>query len=141
MESSGVHVTASKNVAPDEYASLMGAVGWGTAAAYSPEAIQRSLDAYPFIAHARDERGLLVGYISAFSDGAFSTFIGELVVHPAAQGRGVGRRLLEAAEAYAKGVPVYVKPLAEKEGFFLRQGYRKSKGIGAVLFKRNQQPA
>ena len=141
VEPSGVQVATSKAVAPGEYASLMGSVGWGDAEAYSAAAIHRSLKSYPFIAHARDEQSVLVGYISAFSDGAFSSFIGELVVHPTVQGRGVGRKLLDAAEAYANGVPVYVKPIVEAEGFFLKQGYRRSKGIGAVLFKRNQQQA
>ena len=113
----------------------MESVGWG--AAYPEGAVHRSIDAYPFIAHARSTSGELVGYVSAFSDVAFSTMLGELAVHPKAQGQGVGRALLMAVERAYPGVPVYVKPLgAQARAFFLACGYQAPAVTMQVLYKR-----
>ncbi len=113
----------------------MASVGFGRASDYTAEKVLRSINAYPFIAHAYTEKGQLVGYISAFSDHAFSTFVGELVVQPLFQGRGIGKQLLAAVETYAAGVPIYVNPLKNSEQFFLRQGFRLSDGNTPTLFK------
>ncbi len=141
MDVSQIAVRADKDVDPVEFAALLSVVGWGEAADYPAEVVERSLTAFPFVAHARDPHGRLVGYVSAFSDGAFSTFIGELVVHPLVQRHGIGRRLLEAVEAYSKAVPIYVKPFVYVEGIFLKQGYRHAKRPMSVLFKMNHPAA
>ena len=85
-----VHIHCTKNISVPEYVSLMAAVGWGAITDYDATSVSRSIDSYPFVAHARTTDGALVGYVSAFSDGAFSTFIGEVLVHPQLQGQGVG---------------------------------------------------
>lgn len=113
----------------------MAAVGWGSD--YPEELVRRSLSAYPLVAHARTPSGMLVGYVSAFSDRAFSTMLGELVVHPVAQGQGIGRELLAVVETEFAGVPVYVKPLGIAKEFFLACGYRAPSVEMQVLFKRN----
>src|SRR5512135_1957311 len=66
MEGSGIGVTVGKEIAPEELAALFGSVGWGEARSYSMDVILLSLASYPFIAHARDQGGRLVGYVSAF---------------------------------------------------------------------------
>ncbi len=113
----------------------MASVGWGSD--YSEELVHRSLAAYPFVAHARSESGVLWGYVSAFSDRAFSTMLGELVVHPEAQRKGIGHALLSTVENEFTGVPVYVKPLGEAKHFFAACGYRAPAIEMQVLFKRN----
>lgn len=128
-------ISADRNIAAAEYAALMEAVGWGSG--YSDEIVQRSLNAYPFVAHARSPSGKLVGYVSAFSDRAFSTMLGELVVHPEAQRKGIGRSLLSAVESAFPGVPVYVKPLGQAKHFFLACGYRVPSVEMQVLFNTN----
>jgi GNAT superfamily N-acetyltransferase len=138
MTASRVDIVPSKDIAPEEFAALMAAVGWGDEADYSTVVIQRSLAAYPFIAHARDAKGTLVGYVSAFSDGAFSAFVGELVVDPRVQRQGIGRRLMQAVEGYANGVPVYVHPFVDQEDIFIRLGYGRAQRQASVLFKRTQ---
>lgn len=124
-----------KNVSAVEYSSLMESIGWG--ANYSEELVRRSLSAYPYIAHARSPSGMLLGYVSAFSDRAFSTMLGELVVHADAQRKGIGRALLMAVEREFVGVPVYVKPLGNAKQFFLACGYRAPSVEMQVLFNRN----
>jgi GNAT superfamily N-acetyltransferase len=128
-------IFTDKNISALEYSSLMESIGWGSE--YSEELVHRSLAAYPFVAHARSESGVLWGYISAFSDRAFSTILGELVVHPLAQRKGIGRALLFAVENEFTGVPVYVKPLGEAKHFFAACGYRAPAIEMQVLFKRN----
>jgi len=113
----------------------MESVGWGSG--YDEEIVRLSLTAYPFVAHARSKSGVLWGYVSAFSDRAFSTMLGELVVHPAAQRKGIGHALLSTVENEFKGVPVYVKPLGEAKHFFVACGYRAPSFEMHVLFKKN----
>lgn len=131
------HIIEDKNITPAEFAELMGSVGWGAATDYDPAAIERSLAAYPFVAHVRDGSGRLVGYISAFSDGAFSTFIGELVVRPEAQGRGIGTALLELVEQRYTGIPLFVHTFVDVQEFFLQRGYRAPAHPMRALSKRN----
>lgn len=116
----------------------MQSVGWGSD--YPEEIVRRSLAAYPFVAYARSESGVLWGYVSAFSDRAFSTMLGELVVHPAAQRKGIGHALLSAVENEFTGVPVYVKPLGDASHFFAACGYRTPAIEMKILFKRNGAP-
>ena len=128
-------IYTNKNISTTEYASLMVSVGWGSN--YSEELILRSITAYPFIAHARSQSGELLGYVSAFSDRAFSTMLGELVVHPKAQSQGIGRALLTAVEQEFFGIPIYVKPLSTAKQFFLACGYRLPSVEIQVLFNPN----
>lgn len=128
-------IHTDRNISAAEYSALMGAVGWGSG--YSEELVRRSLKAYPFVAYARSPSGLLVGYASAFSDRAFSTMLGELVVHPEVQRQGIGRSLLFAVEVEFPGVPVYVKPLGSAKHFFLACGYRVPAVEMQVLVNRN----
>ena len=132
-----VTIIRDRHVSANEFALLMGAVGWGSSAAYDRSAIERSISSYPFIAHARAESGTLVGYVSAFSDGAFSVFLGELVVHPQFQRQGIGSRLLGTVESHYGGVPVYVKLFVEQQRFFERNGYSQPSRAMTVLSKRN----
>ncbi len=128
-------IFTDKNVSALEYSSLMESIGWGSD--YSEELVQRSLAAYSLVAHARSESGVLWGYVSAFSDSAFSTMLGELVVHPLAQRKGIGHALLSVVENEFAGVPVYVKPLGGAKHFFVACGYRAPAIEMQVLFKRN----
>jgi GNAT superfamily N-acetyltransferase len=112
----------------------MASVGWGEG--YDEISFQRSSCAYPLVVHARSGDGALLGYVSAFSDGAFTTMLGELVVHPRAQRLGIGRALIAAVEAAFPGIPVYVKALGEARRFFEACGYRCPRSEMTVMFKK-----
>ena len=123
----------SSSVLPEELGVLLAAVGWGD---HSLEQLERSIRAYTFIAHARTNAGALIGYVSAFSDGAASTMLGELIVHPEHQRRRVAAELLARVEARFPGVPLYIKALGEAKHFFLACGYEVPRTEMTVLFKK-----
>ena len=134
---SSFKVISDKNVAPTEVANLMASVGWGKETNYNAAEIERSLSAYPIIAYCRDSEGVLVGYVSAFTDGAFSTFVGELVVRPSHQHRGIGSSLLAHVVEKCRGVPIYATPFQETEAFFLERGFCMPKRLMSVVSMRN----
>lgn len=133
----GFEIHTDKNIKPAELANLMAAVGWGDETDYQPEEILRSVAAYPLVAHCRNAGGLLVGYASAFTDGAFSTFIGELIVRPQFQRQGIGSALLALIVEECRGVPVYGTPFEDSRNFFLERGFRVPKRGMSVVSMRN----
>ena len=124
-----------KKISPYEFINLMQAVVFGDKSDYTETTVSESLSAYPFIAYARNNTGELIGYVSAFSDHAFSTFIGELAVHPSFQRRGVGHKLISAVEKYSGKAPIYVNPFKDTEQFFLKQGFKRASRSTTALFK------
>lgn len=127
-------ISNERTVTWQEFGHLMESVGWGSG--YDEALFVRSNGSYPLVVHARADSGALLGYVSAFSDGAFTTMLGELVVRPDAQGMGIGRALLSAVEAEFPGVPVYVKALGHAKRFFEACGYRNPGKEMTVLFKK-----
>lgn len=134
------HVETDRSFSPGEYAELMAAVHQGEPSDYPTVTITAALESYHFIAHVRDEAGLLVGYLCAFSDGVFATFVGELVVHPCARRKGVGAALLEAVESAWPGVPVFAIGFRDARGFFIRHGYSEPPRPLDVLTKLDTWP-
>lgn len=135
-----IHVETDRSFSPDEYAELMAAVHWGEPSDYAAVSVTAALHAYHFVGHVRDEAGMLVGYLCAFSDGVFATFIGELIVHPCARGNGVGAALLEAVESEWPGVPVFALGFRDARAFFQRQGYSYPPRPMEVLTKLDTWP-
>lgn len=127
-------ISTERTVTALEFAELTEAVGWG--GNEDAAAFERSYAAYPLVVHARDEGGRLVGYVSAFSDGAYSTMLGEVLVRRDAQGRGVGRALMERVEQEWPGVAMYVKAMGDAKHFFKACGYKEPRVEMTVLFKR-----
>ena len=127
-------ISSNRTVTWQEFAALMTAVGWGEG--YDEISFRRSSRAYPLVVHARSHEGVLLGYVSAFSDGAFTTMLGELVVRPNAQRLGIGRALIGAVEEAFPGIPVYVKALGEAKRFFEACGYRRPTSEMTVMFKK-----
>jgi ribosomal protein S18 acetylase RimI-like enzyme len=80
--------------------------------------------------------GELVGSVRILTDGYFFGTIPEVVVHPAYQGRGIGRRLMELAwERSPTGL--FFGAQEGNEGFFEKLGYERSM---ASFAKRKPRP-
>ena len=141
MNNTEYFIFEDKNLSPTEFVDLMTAAGWGSRADYELSSVARSLSAYPFIGYARDRNGRLVAYLSAFSDSAFSTHIGELAVHPDMRGMGIGTALLRCVERRYAGIPIYATAFDDARDFFLKRGFRMPKRGMAVVSKRNAAAA
>jgi GNAT superfamily N-acetyltransferase len=83
---------AESAVTRDEATALYAAVGW-TAYTRDPDRLLRALAGSHVVLTARDE-GRLVGLARTLSDGASICYVQDLLVHPDAQRRGVGRALM-----------------------------------------------
>jgi len=72
-----------------------------------------------------DDEGRVVGSVALHILWADLAEIRSLAVHPGRQGEGLGRLLVEAAEAEARALGILkVFAFTIQEGFFLRLGYR-----------------
>lgn len=92
-----IHTDRTK-VHPAQVVTLLEACGWGAddGAAYA-EKLRMSWQFYEVVAFA-ERASELVGYATAYSDRAFTSGMGELVVHPTCRRKGIGRRLLQEVE-------------------------------------------
>lgn len=84
-------------VSDDEALALYESVGW---AAYTrdPQLLMRGIRNSSFVVAARDRGDALIGLARAVSDDATICYLQDILVAPAHQGAGVGRRLLEAVQ-------------------------------------------
>ena len=91
---SAFSIFTSSEFSDVEVLSLYESVGW---AAYTrdPELLSRAIRSSSFVVTARDERGGLVGLARAISDDATICYLQDILVHPAFQGTGIGRALVE----------------------------------------------
>ncbi len=130
---SEVNIKTGKDIVAKELTALRHAVNWVCHSSCAE--IERSIEAYPFIAQARNEADELVGYLCVFSDGVFITIIGELLVHPDYQRQGIGTALLKKAERRYPGTPVYVNSFYDSLPIFSSQGYTSSEWVKHVMLK------
>ncbi|AXK46469.1 GNAT family N-acetyltransferase [Brachybacterium saurashtrense] len=77
----------------DEALALYDAVGWG-AYTREPETLERALRGSGRVVTARRD-GQLLGLARVVGDGAVIAYLQDVLVHPGAQGQGIGRRLVE----------------------------------------------
>ena len=130
---SKIKIKTGKDIVAKELTALRRSVNWTRQASCAN--IERSIDAYPFTAQARNSADELIGYVSAFSDGVFMTMIGELLVHPDFQRRGIGTALLKRVELRYPGIPIQANSLSEDLPFFASQGYGSPKQAMQIVLK------
>ena len=95
-----MRLTAGDIPTLDEALVLYQAVGW-TAYTRDPHRLQRSLAGSHLVVTVRDDDGDLLGLVRTVSDGESICYVQDILVHPSAQRRGVGRMLLrEIQERY-----------------------------------------
>jgi len=137
MPNNQIQIKTGKDILAKELAALRGSVNWTHHA--SCVDIECSIDAYPFTAQARNSAGELIGYVSAFSDGVFITMIGELLVHPDYQRRGIGAALLKRVALRYPGVSIQAHCPSDGLSFFVSQGYA-SPEQGVRVVSKNKTP-
>ncbi len=81
---------------------------------------------------------LLIGHARAISDGVFRATIWDVVIHPAYQGRGLGRKLVQTVLAHPKVARVervYLTTTNQRE-FYERIGFVPNTTTTMVLYNR-----
>lgn len=84
-------MTTQPPITPDEYVALRAAVGWASADESTITQALHSTLAWPI---ERDENGQLIGLARVVGDGLYALVV-DVMVHPRAQGTGLGRRLMQ----------------------------------------------
>jgi len=85
-----------------------------------------------FVFHAET----LVGFGRALSDGEYQAAIYDVAVHPAAQGNGIGKLIIQSILKRIPNCNVILYASPGKEGFYQKLGFRKMK-TGMALFKNS----
>jgi N-acetylglutamate synthase-like GNAT family acetyltransferase len=80
----------------------------------------------------------LVGCARVLTDFTFRALICDVIVHPAYQGRGIGRLLVEATEAHPalQHVEMLCLFTTEKHDFYAHLGWEDHPGHGMILRRR-----
>ncbi len=76
----------------------------------------------------------LIGFGRAISDGAYQAAIYDCAVHPDFQGKGLGKKIIEALMAQVSHCNVILYASPGKEGFYRKYGFRRMK-TGMACFR------
>ncbi len=128
---SNINIKTGKDIIAKELTALRCSVNLAQQA--SCTRVEQAIDAYPFTAQARNAADELIGYVSAFSDEVFVTMVGELLVHPDYQRRGIGTALLKRVVLRYPGTPIQAYSFDDALPFFTRQGYVSSEQVKRVI--------
>ena len=120
------YTTSPQDVAPDQLSGFF--VGWANGP--SPETHLDVLGGSSHVVLARDPNGLVVGFVTAVSDGYMNAHIPLLEVRPEFQRRGIGSelmtRMLDLLRDYYAIDTVCDPGLVP---FYRRFGFREGKGM------------
>jgi len=122
----------------DEFRRIVAAVDWHELAAHDDEVLRRSLDAALFTVCAVDGDEC-IGCVRVIGDGGLHFYVEEVAVVPAWQGRGAGRRLMQAvvdwlADAAPPGAAVELLTGRDRADFYGRFGF-KWQGAGVMRWR------
>ncbi|WP_297741904.1 GNAT family N-acetyltransferase [uncultured Tessaracoccus sp.] len=123
----------------DEVLRLYDAVGW-SAYTKDPERLMRGLHHSLRVVTARADRRL-IGLARVVGDGETIVYLQDILVLPALQGTGIGRRLFEAAFSPYAGVRQHVL-ITDQEprqrAFYEAMGFKEIGDAGGRAFVRYQ---
>lgn len=124
MENYTVYV--DKNIKAAEIVDLYISAGWGKAVDYKELSLQILIRNTSSFVYARNDQGLLIGFVRILSDFVITTYVTEIIVRPDYQKNGVGTELMEKVKFIFKNTGIYfdtlegVEKFAEKCGFTRR---------------------
>lgn len=85
---------------PEQWMALRASVGWAT---FPVEVAAQSLAATPYCVCAMED-GELIGMGRVLGDGVISFYIGNIMVRPDRQKRGIGRHIMQKIGEWVEGV-------------------------------------
>lgn len=77
----------------DEFFQLYETTGWNTKGKYTGEDLLKALGNSWYLVSAYHNKDL-IGFGRVISDGVYQTFIGDMIVHPDYQKRGIGSKVM-----------------------------------------------
>ena len=104
-------------------------------AAYSPPVLERAFRASHTVVFAFDE-GNLIGSGRAICDGVCQAALYDVAILPEYQGRGIGRRVMDAILERVTGCNIILYATPGKEGFYEKLGFRKLRTGMAIFLNR-----
>lgn len=124
-------ISDEKNLPSGSVVALFESLGWESA--HYPERLERAISASHTVRTLWDG-DILVGLVSAISDGAMCAYFPYVAIRREYQGKGWGKRLLESALAEYAGFPhLALISYAEKGGFYERCGFARDDGKTAYF--------
>jgi predicted N-acetyltransferase YhbS len=118
----------AKDVPPDTWEKVRALLDEVGMAARPAEVHRKAFEnSYSVVLLFENGGGKLIGIGRAISDGAYEAGLYDLAVSPSAQGRGLGRRIVELLMADLGGCNVIFFSAPGKEGFYRRLGFSAMK--------------
>ncbi|GLY67560.1 GNAT family N-acetyltransferase [Amycolatopsis taiwanensis] len=131
MDDTAPAIGPEPEIPVDELLALYQAVGW-SAYTDSPDLLQAGVAGSSYVVTAR-QGGKLVGLARAMSDGATICYLQDVLVHPDAQRRGIGRALVRAVLDRYRNVRQKVLLTDDEPGqraFYESLGYAEIRDYG-----------
>jgi GNAT superfamily N-acetyltransferase len=119
--------TNKESVRPKELMQLWASVDWCEENDYAPQTVRAAIRNTTLLISARNQYGELIGMARVMSDGVFSTWLAELIVHPDYQSLGVGKRLVKAVRDYYDDTSIVLETFQWNRKFFKKCGFKESK--------------
>jgi ribosomal protein S18 acetylase RimI-like enzyme len=110
------------SVSIERLVNLYRCVGWDTPRSHDFTAIQESFTGSSYVLLATRQCGEIIGYIRVLSDGARSTWIPEVVVHPEYQRKGLGKELVSTAMKQFHHTTIFLAAFPGHEKFWMQCG-------------------
>jgi len=119
--------TDKEKVRPKELMKLWASVEWSGEDDYAPQTVKAAIRNTTLLISARNQYGELIGIARVMSDGYFSTWLAELIVHPDYQSLGVGKVLVKAVKDYYADTSIVLETFPWNRKFFKKCGFKESK--------------
>jgi GNAT superfamily N-acetyltransferase len=129
-----------KNSVPnkEEFYQLFETTGWNDEGTYSKDDLIKAIsNSWYLVSVYNNEK--LIGFGRIISDGVYQTFIGDMIVHPDYQKRGIGRKVLNLLieQCKASGIKwIQLSCAKGKKDFYKKLGFqeRPVDGPGMQMF-------
>ena len=126
--SSGVSIRAWRSQDFPSIQRLSSAEGWTTPADRPNEARFSWRRSWPALI-ATDDKGEVIGFVRALTDGEVTTYIGELLVVPRYRQKGLGRALLDMCHHLYPNTRLDLLSTESADQFYEAMGCRRFQGF------------
>lgn len=125
-----------RDLSLDTVKHIYTSVGWGDKSDYDDDDLVKAFTRADAIYTAWDNDDKLLGLAKIFSDEAYHTYLAEIVVDKAWQGRGVGRAMMSKILSDYAHTALYLEALGDNIGFFESCGLKVAKDLTAMSRKK-----